>query len=415
MYCIGAIFICHSFYLFFSCQIKYSRYVIIRFAQGAFMKENISLGELQSLSIESKTSRRNLLSLLGAGAISLTFDNDAFAKAVKKSKPIAKKPALKFYNWDTYIGKTTLKDFALASNIPVDMKLYESNEELLANMRKGNSYDVIVPSNNYVATMIEEGLLQKLDTSLIPNAKNISFMYRSNNYDKGLAYSMPYTWLVTGIGYRKSAMGANIPNSWASVFANPTNANKIRILNEDLDIYCLAALYLGIDPENVSDANLSKIMNLLQTQAKNGWLKHDDDGQDMLLKKEADIVVEYNGDIAQVNLEDKDIDFIVPKEGALISCDCLCIPKTSKNAKSAHKFINFLLDGVNGAKIANEIKYPTPNSAALGLMNAAYRDNKIIYPDAALMSKCIYFPRFSAGDLAKIKNAFSSLNTIIPK
>ncbi len=33
---------------------------------------------------------------------------------------------------------------------------------------------------------------------------------------------------------------------------------------------------------------------------------HEDNGQDMLLKGEVDLVLEYNGDIAQAMVEDKD-------------------------------------------------------------------------------------------------------------
>ena len=43
---------------------------------------------------------------------------------------------------------------------------------------------------------------------------------------------------------------------------------------------------------------------------------HEDNGQDLLLSGEVDVVMEYNGDIAQVMTEDDDLNFVVPKEGA---------------------------------------------------------------------------------------------------
>ena len=65
---------------------------------------------------------------------------------------------LHFYNWDTYIGKTTLKDFEAASGIDVDMSLLATNDELFAKLRGGNQgYDVIVPTNDFVQRISAAG------------------------------------------------------------------------------------------------------------------------------------------------------------------------------------------------------------------------------------------------------------------
>ena len=62
---------------------------------------------------------------------------------------------LNVYNWDTYIGETTLADFKSASGITVKMDLFADNDELFAKLKEGNpGYDVIVPTNDYVERMI---------------------------------------------------------------------------------------------------------------------------------------------------------------------------------------------------------------------------------------------------------------------
>src|SRR5262245_1444792 len=59
------------------------------------------------------------------------------------------------YNWDTYIGETTIDDFSEATGIAVRYDLYASNDELFAKLRGGNpGYDVIFPSNDYVERMV---------------------------------------------------------------------------------------------------------------------------------------------------------------------------------------------------------------------------------------------------------------------
>ena len=110
----------------------------------------------------------------------------------------------------------------------------------------------------------------------------------------------------------------------------------------------------------------------------------------MLADKEADLVIEYNGDIAQRHDKDPDIGFVVPKEGSELSSDTLCIPTGAPRPDNAHKFINFVLDGKNGADIAKTILYATPNDAAKALMPEEYRNNPVVFPSAADLAKCEY-------------------------
>jgi spermidine/putrescine transport system substrate-binding protein len=117
---------------------------------------------------------------------------------------------------------------------------------------------------------------------------------------------------------------------------------------------------------------------------------HEDNGQDLLLSGEVDLVLEYNGDIAQIMTEDDDIDFVIPKEGSQLNSDTLCIPKGAPHPKNAHAFINYLLDAEAGKKIAETILYPTPNAAAKALMPDAYKNNPVIFPPADLLAKCEY-------------------------
>src|SRR5262249_13401769 len=117
---------------------------------------------------------------------------------------------------------------------------------------------------------------------------------------------------------------------------------------------------------------------------------HSDDGQDLLVSGEVDLVMEYNGDIAQVMRTNSDIDWIVPREGSLKNSDCLCIPTGAPHLDNAYAFINYLLDGEAGAKIAQAIQYATPNQAARDRMPESYKDNPIVYPPPDVMARLEY-------------------------
>ena len=254
--------------------------------------------------MSSRTSRRSLLTALGAAAVGISFaglEGCSKPEAAKSGGP--EEPKLNFYNWDTYIGDTTLADFKKASGIDVKMDLFSTNDELFAKMKAGNAgYDVIVPSNDFVARMSQAGLLMPLDHSKIPNMKNINKDFLDPPYDPGRKFSMPYTWLCLGIGYRKSKMkdmgGSLTPDSWKWVFDSDLYHGKIALLSESADLIRLCAKYLGHSINDIPDAVLPQIEAMLTKQVKAGnVLKfHSDDGQDLLAHKEVDIVIEYNGE-----------------------------------------------------------------------------------------------------------------------
>ena len=337
-----------------------------------------------------KRDRRSLLAGLGAAAAGLTFAGlDGCAPKVplgRNGEPLK----LNLYNWDTYTGKTTLADFKAATGIEVKMSLFATNDELFSKLKAGNpGFDVIVPSNEFVTRMRISDMLMPLDLAKIPNRKNILPAFQNPDFDPGRHYSMPYTWLVLGIGYRKSKIDG-VPNSWKWLMDSDRYSGRIGLFSEADDLMELGAKYLGHSVRNIPPEMVERVAQMYIRQKPHVKIFHNDEGQDLLLSGDIDIVMEYNGDIAQVMAEDPDLAFVVPKEGSIINSDCLCIPKGAPRPDNAHQFINFVLDGRNGANISSTIKYPTPNGAALALMPASYRDNTAIFPPPDQMAKCEY-------------------------
>lgn len=342
-------------------------------------------------------SRRAFMAAFGATAAALTLSGCKPAEPDANSEGMlviegSEGKKLAFYNWDTYIGETTLADFKAASGVEVNMTLFANNDELFAKFRAGNpGFDVIMPSNEYVARMIEAKLLAPLDHAKIPNKKNLLPEFQDADFDPGRKYSMPYTWLVLGIGYRKSAMkGGVVPDSWKYLYDSNEYKGRMSLLSESADVFRLGFKYLGKSVNDATPELIKQVEDMLIKQKANIKNFHDDNGQDLLMSKEIDIVLEYNGDIAQKQTEDPDLDFVVPKEGSLLNSDCMCIPTGAPNPNNAHAFINFLLDAQNGANITKTILYPTPNAAAKALMDDTYKNNPTIFPAADVMAKCEY-------------------------
>jgi len=120
-------------------------------------------------------SRRRFL----AGACAVAAAAPAFSRAGR-----GQSQRVNVYNWDTYIGETTLEDFTDATGIEVRYDLFASNDELFAKLRGGNpGYDVIFPTNDYVERMIVADMLLPLDHAKIPNRVNVDPAFADPAFD----------------------------------------------------------------------------------------------------------------------------------------------------------------------------------------------------------------------------------------
>jgi spermidine/putrescine transport system substrate-binding protein len=338
-------------------------------------------------------SRRSLLTAAGVGAIGLTLEGCDAADGEGET--------LNFYTWDTYIGKTTLDDFRDSTAIRVKTSYFATNDELFAKLRAGNpGYDVIVPSNEFVTRMREADMLLPLDMGRIPNAKNISPDFATADFDPAPRHSLPYTWLVIGIGYRKSRVNGT-PDSWKWLYDSDLYKGRIALTAEAADLIRLGARYLGRSLIGVDAATTRAVEEMLIRQKPNIKAFHEDNGQELLLGGDVDLVMETNGDIAQVAAEDPDIGFVVPREGSLFNADTLAIPKGAPRVEAAHRFIDFLLDAENGRHIIETILYPTPNAAARALMPESYQANLIIFPAGPGMAASEW-GRYEGADQARM-------------
>ena len=335
-------------------------------------------------------SRRSLLAGLGAAAAGISFAGIEGCAPKAATGRNGEEAKLNFYNWATYTGDTTLADFKAASGIEVKINFFATNDELFSKLRSGNpGFDLIVPSNEYVTRMRISDMLMPLDHAKIPNRANLLPQFQNPDFDPDRRYSMPYTWLCLGIGYRKSKIDG-VPDSWKWVMDSDRYKGRIGLFSEADDLIELGAKYMGHSVRDIPYDMVDRIAHMYIQQKPNIKIFHNDEGQDLLLSGDIDIVMEYNGDIAQVMQEDPDLAFVVPREGSLLNSDCLCIPKGAPRPDNAHQFINFMLDAKNGAEISNTIMYPTPNAAALALMPESYRNNTAIFPPADRMARCEY-------------------------
>jgi spermidine/putrescine transport system substrate-binding protein len=327
-----------------------------------------------------RPTRRSFLANTGALAVGLTF--------LPRHSLSQEEKRLNFYNWDTYIGETTLEDFQGETGIEVQMDLYADNDELFAKLRAGNpGYDVIVPTNDYVERMIEAEMLMPLDHAKIPNMSNIDEPFRDAAFDPGRKHSIPYMWGTMGIGYRKSKVEGPV-DSWGVLMDSDKYSGRISLLSDAQNVLGCGLKYLGFSFNSTDAEEIRQVEELLIANKRHIKVFAPDTGQDLLIAGEVDLCQEWNGDILQVMEEDDELAYVVPKEGTLLWQDCLAIPTGAPHPDNAHAFINYILEAEAGAAIADYIQYATANAAAKELMDEEYVGNPSIFPPDEVIAKC---------------------------
>jgi spermidine/putrescine transport system substrate-binding protein len=311
----------------------------------------------------------------------------------------AEERRLNVYNWDTYIGETTLQTYTDKTGAEVQYDLFANNEELLAKLKEGNpGYDVIFPSDYMVQTMITLEIVVPLDHGRLSNIGNIDPTFAKPKYDPGMKHSVPYKWGTVGIGYRKSKVEP--PDSWRVLLDSDRYAGRLALLDDQRVALGCALKYLGYSMNSTSEAEVNAARDLLIKQKPHIKAFAPDEGQNMLIAGDVDIVMEWNGDINQVMTEDTDLDYVVPKEGTNVFTDTMCIPKGAPHPENAHAFINHILDPQVEVEICNTIHYATANAAARKLLPADERNNPTIYPPHEIIAKSE--PTLDVGDFTTV-------------
>ncbi|MCB2055488.1 MAG: spermidine/putrescine ABC transporter substrate-binding protein [Geminicoccaceae bacterium] len=289
------------------------------------------------------------------------------------------------YNWDTYIGETTIADFTERTGIEVRYDLFASNDELFAKLREGNpGYDVIYPSNDWVSRMVAADMLVPLDHAKIPNMANIDPLFADPAFDPGRTYSMPYMWGTLGIGFR-STVGR--PSKWADMFEDDLWAGKMSFLADAHSIYA-GLKYLGYSLNSDDPAEIQAVVDAFVAAKSKIKTFAPDTGQDLLISGEVDCCLEWSGDIQQVMAEDDELDYVVPEEGSMLWEDTMAIPTGAPHVEAAHAWIDYILDAQVHGAIAEEIKFACPNAAAMQYIPEEDRENPTIYPSRSVLERC---------------------------
>ena len=311
---------------------------------------------------------------------------------------------LRVYNWSDYIAPDTVKKFEDETGIRVTYDVFDSNETLEARLLAGKSgYDIVVPSNSFLAKQIKAGVYQELDKSKLSNWKNLNpvLLKNASASDPGNSHAFPYMWGSMGIGYNpekvKAALGVDKIDSW-DVLMKPENIAKLKscgvsFLDSPTEMLPVALHYLGLPTDTTKKADLKQAEDLFMKIRPSIGYFHSSKYISDLANGNICVAVGYSGDIEQAKTRAAEaggkvkIAYDIPKEGAGSFFDMVAIPKDAENVEAAYAFMNYLLKPDVMAAITNSVRFPNGNEKATALVDKDITSDPGIYPSAEVQSK----------------------------
>ncbi|MCB2095484.1 MAG: spermidine/putrescine ABC transporter substrate-binding protein [Rhodobacteraceae bacterium] len=248
---------------------------------------------------------------------------------------------LALYNWGDYINPLILKKFSDETGIEVSLDTYSSNEEMLAKIQAGaTGYDIIFPSVHMHDIMMKLGLLEKTDINQSPGFENIDPATFRSQEDPKSEYCLPYAFGTVGIFYNEDITGPI--TGWADFFNIPEKTGaKITLLDDMREVMAIGLFMTGhsinsTDPEEIQEATdyiLSK---------KPAVSAFTYESPTLLLSNDIAAAHFFVG--GHVYYVDKpNIKYVIPKEGATLYQEDMCMLKTAPDKAEAKRFMEFYL------------------------------------------------------------------------
>lgn len=272
---------------------------------------------------------------------------------------------LNIYNWEDYFAEDVLENFEEEFGVKINLELFEDEDVLLSEDLGG--YDLVITSDVIIRDMAESDLLEVVDKSNIPNFKYIDKKCIKEEFNN---YVVPYFWGTTGLAINTKYVPEDT-NSWDPLWSLEYKG-KIAVLNNPTEVIGMATRYTGLPlvPQTKSQFKQIEKFLLIQKPLLVGY-ESEQNIRDLLASGELWAAQIYDGIGRQVMLENEDVKYIIPKEGASEWVDNFVIMKGSPNKHTAEIFIDYILRPEVSAAIADYQMSYSCNSEAMKLVESS--------------------------------------------
>lgn len=271
---------------------------------------------------------------------------------------------LNLYVWSEYVPADFMECFELVYDVKVAVSEYNSDEEMYAGLSEASApYDLVQPTDFAVSRLVREDLLQPLDHGRLPVLANFNSHYLNLGFDPENTYTIPYEAGVDGIVYNSDAV-VPPPVSWADLW-NEEYQGRLMVADDPRTVIGVTLLTLGYDVNATSEAQLDQARNALEVLAPGIRAYDSDSPHTRLASGDVDLGETWNGEAFLANQQLASIQFVYPKEGAILWQDNWAVPRRAGHSDAAYAWLNYTNQGDVFWMMLTNFPYTNPNEAAL--------------------------------------------------
>jgi spermidine/putrescine transport system substrate-binding protein len=258
--------------------------------------------------------------------------------------------------------------------------------------------------------------VQEIPFDDIPNASNLVPELVNPSWDPDGSFSLPWQSGMTGIAYNISATGREL-TSMADLF-DPEFAGRIGMLTEMRDTVGLLLLLEGVDPAEATIDSAEPAFARLEAAKDDGTIRQftGNDYMDDLASGNFAACIGWSGDISQLALDNPDLRFVIPDEGGMQWSDTMVLPNGASNVAAAARWMDFVYDPENAARITAYVGYNSPVAGVQEILAAsddefeqALAESPLLFPDDATLERLHIFKTLDEEEEAAFDERFSSI------
>ncbi len=271
---------------------------------------------------------------------------------------------LNLFVWTEYIPIEMIECFELVYGVKVQRHEYSSDEGMVEGISSGGPvYDLVLPSDSTVASILAGNLLQELDHAKLPVLKNFDPNYLNFEFDPGNRYTIPYLAGMDTIVVNTHAAD-NIPRSWADLW-NSEYAGRLIVLDDSRAVIGMTLLTLGYDVNTTDPARLEEARQKLIELVPNIKVFDSDSPKTALLAGAVDLGMTWTGEAFIAQQGNPDIQNVFPSEGSILWQDNWALLKSAPHPDAAYAWLNYINQGNVFWMVIRDWPYINPNQAAL--------------------------------------------------
>jgi spermidine/putrescine transport system substrate-binding protein len=263
---------------------------------------------------------------------------------------------LAMYTWGDYDDPELVGALA-ESSLGVKMKVdyFGSNEDLITKLAAGggssSGFDIVVPTGPYIVQMVQKGLIQKFDKSLLPNMVNVDPAFLGQAWDKDNEYSVCKNWGTTGFFYDTTKISKEL-NTWQDFLdaCMGEASGQCAVIDAPPNYVGPYFWANGIDWNTEDKASIDAAEDFLVNKLAPHIKAFDSYPSTKLAEGAYTLAMAWNGDARQAysRIEDaggtpENWRWVLGAPDTELFMDTFCIAAGSPNTEAAHAWINWIL------------------------------------------------------------------------